>query len=87
MTDQTNAIVCGTREAGCICVLAPEHDGPHECDCGGRWTFDETGNFVAVRWPQRFMEGPLTGEQTPFADDSVDAPLLTLWHLLGGRDD
>ena len=43
-------VICGTQEAACFCQLEPGHDGPHECACGGSWTFDEYG-FVPVRFP------------------------------------
>lgn len=44
--------ICGTKEAWCVCGLPPEHDGPHECKCGGSWTFDANGYFVPVALPQ-----------------------------------
>ena len=44
---------CGRQEMRCICVLTPGHDGPHACsdDCGGKWTFDDVGEFVGVALP------------------------------------
>lgn len=28
------------RRHGCLCCLAPEHEGEvHECACGGRWAY------------------------------------------------
>lgn len=44
-------VICGETEAACECVLAPDHDGAHECDteCGGAWEFDDRGRFHIVR--------------------------------------
>jgi hypothetical protein len=33
--------VCGATAASCVCSLAPDHDGPHECapdTCTGSWS-------------------------------------------------
>jgi hypothetical protein len=42
---------CGTVEAACVCSLPLRHDGPHVCDCGGSWHFDNDGEFVADTLP------------------------------------
>lgn len=43
-------VMCDATYDLCRCTLA-EHDSPHECDCGGSWTYDENGKFVVVRYP------------------------------------
>lgn len=48
MTDQT--LCCDVIEA-CICDLGIDHDGPHICDCGGSWEFDDRGEFRTVKLP------------------------------------
>jgi hypothetical protein len=47
-------VVCDQQEASCVCALPYGHHGPHACDCGGRWTLDQDGEFVAVRLPGIF---------------------------------
>lgn len=43
-------VMCDATYSGCHCNLA-EHNGPHECDCNGSWTYDENGRFQVVRYP------------------------------------
>jgi hypothetical protein len=50
-TKETVDVICGEREASCFCSLDPNHDGPHECSCGGSWTFNDQGQFVVVSFP------------------------------------
>lgn len=47
-------LICGLREASCICGLLPDHEGPHDCAddrCQGMWEIDEDGQFRVVRLP------------------------------------
>jgi len=46
-------ITCNEKAAECVCVLPPDHQSAHECECGGQWTgaFD-SDSFKIVRWPQ-----------------------------------
>ena len=50
MTDER----CGAVIASCTCDLAPDHEGPHECEdrivCNGAWE-DRLGPFETVRLP------------------------------------
>lgn len=50
---------CDCVEAACVCKLPANHAGAHECDCGGSWTFDEDGSFLAVKLPGVFGSVPL----------------------------
>lgn len=40
---------CGATEAECKCLLEAKHNGPHACDCGGRWISEP--EFDIVSWP------------------------------------
>jgi hypothetical protein len=42
---------CTATEAACICTHPPDHDGPHECDCGGKWTYAADGALEPVLYP------------------------------------
>jgi hypothetical protein len=46
------APLCGKPAWHCRCVLDVNHDGAHTCDCGGSWTFNERGQFVALSFPR-----------------------------------
>jgi hypothetical protein len=54
MTGDADFVICGESYLYCKCVL-PQHgpDTPHQCDagCGGSWTHDEAGKFIAVTMP------------------------------------
>lgn len=47
-------VVCGEREARCVCGEPVNHEGPHECNdktsCNGAWNYGENG-FEIVRFP------------------------------------
>lgn len=42
---------CDVREALCVCHREFDHEGPHQCDCAGEWTYDADGELVALRLP------------------------------------
>ena len=42
---------CGETEASCTCFRLKGHTDMHACDCAGRWTYDEEGNFVPGALP------------------------------------
>lgn len=66
---------CGLVEASCVCGLAPEHDGPHVCDCGGSWHFDTDGAFVIDALPNLSPLALLTTD--PLMAALACAPPLT----------
>lgn len=41
---------CNQIEGMCVCELLIEHDGPHQCACGGSWQYAQ-GEFQIVSWP------------------------------------
>lgn len=53
----SSEITCDQQKARCSCILPPEHQGDHECECGGRW--DRDG--VPTRMPYRYSGGPMDG--------------------------
>ena len=48
---------CEIVEARCWCILPENHDGAHECKCGGGWTFTERGDFYPTEWPSIITTG------------------------------
>lgn len=52
-TPEGGYVVCDAREAFCQCALPYGHDGPHQCECGGAWSF-VGGEWVAVALPGGF---------------------------------
>jgi hypothetical protein len=59
---------CGLEEARCICRLPRDHDGPHECECGGSWSFTAEGTFRVESYPQVFVGGVLDGFPAPWTE-------------------
>ena len=51
---------CGVEIFSCTCRREENHEGPHECLCGGEWYGETVAELVAVTLPFRF---PLKGEE------------------------
>lgn len=69
--------VCGAEAERCQCVRKPEHDPPHDCDCGGAWIGEYgTDTFAVVSYPDI---GELLGWTVP-----AEAALAAAGLLAGG---
>lgn len=73
-------VVCGTVEAGCVCVELPDHDGAHVCKCGGSWSVDPDGTFRVHAMPQPLS--PSEAIAYPCIESLEELDALPLWSVV-----
>lgn len=47
----STAVICAVVEASCKCLVAPGHESPHVCACGGSWQRWPDGRFEMYALP------------------------------------
>lgn len=45
MSAAEGKLVCGAKQAYCVCDLPPHDTGPHLCECSGSWVIEPDGGF------------------------------------------
>lgn len=79
-----NDRICDATAFECSCLLPLGHEGAHECGdfkCAGQWSYDEAGEFVAVKMPLPGRDvdvGSLIGAIFGFDDDEVEEDAAVL---------
>jgi hypothetical protein len=52
MTSEDQNECCHESASCCLCSEPTGHEGPHSCECGGKWTGEfGDGDFDVVEYP------------------------------------